>query len=99
MNTVPRPTREFDTKEPRRTVSARGDGNKRIGIYVMLVFPEMNGIHVTPSNDGVIKPGLSLAYGETDYAGVLERIRSEINKNHRSEKLCLKNNLNTTINR
>lgn len=40
------------------------DGNKRIGIYVMLVFLEMNGIEVECSDEELIALGLGIAAGE-----------------------------------
>lgn len=52
------------------------DGNKRIGMYVMLTFLEMNGIHISPSDDDVIKLGLAVASGKADYEDILEWIRS-----------------------
>ena len=52
------------------------DGNKRIGMYVMLTFLEMNGIHISPSNDDVITLGLAVASGEADYLFILNWIRS-----------------------
>ncbi len=57
------------------------DGNKRIGMYVMLAFLEMNGIHISPSNDDVIDLGLSVASGRADYEAVLNWIKDfETNK-------------------
>ena len=52
------------------------DGNKRIGMYVMLTFLEMNGIHISPSNDDVITLGLAVASGKADYDDILKCIRS-----------------------
>ncbi len=52
------------------------DGNKRIGMYVMLAFLEMNGIHISPSNDDVIDLGLSVASGRADYEAVLNWIKA-----------------------
>lgn len=52
------------------------DGNKRIGMYVMLTFLEMNGIHISPSDDDVINLGLAVASGEADYLFILNWIRS-----------------------
>ena len=52
------------------------DGNKRIGMYVMLAFLEMNGIHISPSDDDVIRLGMAVASGKADYTEVLEWIRS-----------------------
>ena len=51
------------------------DGSKRIGMYVMLVFLEMNGIHISPSDDDVIELGMTAASGEAKYKDVLARIR------------------------
>ena len=51
------------------------DGNKRIGMYAMLAFLEMNGIHISPSNDDVIDLGLSVASGAADYEDILEWIK------------------------
>ena len=52
------------------------DGNKRIGIYVMLLFLELNGIKIEATNDEVIELGLSVAAGTADY----DKILSWINK-------------------
>ena len=48
------------------------DGNKRIGMYVMLTFLEVNGIHMCPSNEEVARVGLAVASGEMDYSDLLE---------------------------
>ncbi len=37
------------------------DGNKRIGVYVMLSFLEINGIKIVASNEEIVEIGLSLA--------------------------------------
>ena len=50
------------------------DGNKRIGVYIMLSFLEINGIHLDATNEDVIKLGLSVAGGEMKYAEILEWI-------------------------
>lgn len=47
------------------------DGNKRIGMYVMLAFLEMNGIHISPSDEDVIRLGLAVADGSAKYEDVL----------------------------
>ena len=39
------------------------DGNKRIGVYVMISFLELNGIHMDPSDEDVIALGLGVADG------------------------------------
>lgn len=42
------------------------DGNKRVGLLVMLTFLEMNGIIIDCSDDELIELGLGLASGEID---------------------------------
>ena len=51
------------------------DGNKRTGRYIMLTFLEINGIKINPSNEEVVKTGLSLASGEMKYEDLLNWIR------------------------
>jgi len=51
------------------------DGNKRIGMLVMLTFLELNAAPIDPSVDEFTRMGLSLAAGETDYEGLLEWVR------------------------
>ena len=51
------------------------DGNKRIGMYVMLTFLEVNGIRVDCTNADVIHAGLSVADGSMDYEGLLEWVK------------------------
>lgn len=48
------------------------DGNKRIGMYVMLTFLEMNGIRIQCSDKDLVDAGLSLADGKMDYEGLLQ---------------------------
>ncbi|MDY4611840.1 MAG: type II toxin-antitoxin system death-on-curing family toxin [Sphaerochaetaceae bacterium] len=50
------------------------DGNKRIGIYVMLTFLEVNGIRILSTDDELVELGLNLAKGETSYESLLEWI-------------------------
>lgn len=50
------------------------DGNKRIGVYVMLTFLEVNGIHIECTDDEIVKIGLSIACGNMDYNAVLNWI-------------------------
>lgn len=47
------------------------DGNKRIGIYVMLSFLEMNGIRIQCTDEEIIDIGLSLADGKMTYEELL----------------------------
>ena len=51
------------------------DGNKRIGMYVMLTFLEVNGIRVDCTNEDVVHAGLSVANGSMDYEGLLEWVK------------------------
>lgn len=51
------------------------DGNKRIGMYVLLTFLETNGIKIRPSNDEVARVGLAVAAGEMNYEDLLGWIR------------------------
>ena len=51
------------------------DGNKRIGMLVMLTFLEVNGIRLRPTVEGVFKTGLAVAAGDMDYEALLEWIR------------------------
>ncbi len=48
------------------------DGNKRIGLYVMLSFLEMNGIPVRCTYDELVKIGLSVAEGSMGYDELLQ---------------------------
>ena len=50
------------------------DGNKRIGIYIMLSFLEMNGIRIQCSDDEIIRIGLSIASGDMTYQELLDWI-------------------------
>ena len=51
------------------------DGNKRIGIYVMLTFLEVNGIRIDCTNEDVVEIGLALSSGRMDYDALLEWVR------------------------
>lgn len=48
------------------------DGNKRIGIYVMLSFLEMNGVPIECSDEELVQVGLSVADGNMGYDEVLQ---------------------------
>ena len=47
------------------------DGNKRIGMYVMLTFLEVNGIRLEATNEEVAETGLAVAAGTMDYKELL----------------------------
>ncbi len=48
------------------------DGNKRIGVYVMLSFLEMNGIRLQCNDDELVHIGLSVAAGDMKYEELLQ---------------------------
>ena len=50
------------------------DGNKRIGMYVLLTFLEVNGIKLRPSNEEVARVGLEVATGKMKYETLLNWI-------------------------
>ena len=47
------------------------DGNKRIGVYVMLAFLEMNGIRIRCTDEELVRVGLSVADGSMGYDELL----------------------------
>jgi len=51
------------------------DGNKRIGMYVMLTFLEVNGIHMDCTNEDVSTVGLGVASGDMDYEALLSWVK------------------------
>jgi len=51
------------------------DGNKRVGMLVMLSFLEINGIHITYTDAELVKVGLSLADGKMTYQDLLEWVQ------------------------
>ena len=51
------------------------DGNKRIGMYVMLTFLEVNGIHMDCTNEDVVEVGLGVASGTMKYDELLTWVR------------------------
>lgn len=48
------------------------DGNKRIGVYVMLSFLEMNGIRIKCTDEEIVVIGLSTADGSMSYEELLQ---------------------------
>lgn len=54
---------------------AFADGNKRIGVYVMLTFLEVNGIHMDCTNEEVVSVGLGVADGTIGYEQLLTWVR------------------------
>ena len=52
------------------------DGNKRIGMYVMLTFLEVNGIRLEAANEEVAQVGLAVAAGQMGYEELLQWVRA-----------------------
>ena len=52
------------------------DGNKRIGMYVMLTFLEVIGIHMDCTNEDVVEAGLGVASGEMGYEELLDWVKT-----------------------
>lgn len=50
------------------------DGNKRIGVYVMLTFLEVNGIRIECTDNELIELGLGVAAGDIKYEEILDWI-------------------------
>ena len=50
------------------------DGNKRIGLLVMLTFLEINGIKLSFTDDELVEIGLSLASGKMNYENLIDWI-------------------------
>ena len=50
------------------------DGNKRIGMYVLLVFLEVNGVPLRPTSEDLARVGLAVAAGEMTYEDLLHWI-------------------------
>ena len=51
------------------------DGNKRIGLYVMLSFLEMNGVPVQCTDEELVHVGLSVADGSMEYEELLQWVK------------------------
>lgn len=54
------------------------DGNKRIGMYVVLTFLETNGIRLECTDADIVRAGLSLADGSMGYDSLLAWIRERV---------------------
>ena len=51
------------------------DGNKRIGMYVMLTFLEVNGIRLECTNEELVAVGLAVASGAMGYEPLLDWVQ------------------------
>ena len=54
------------------------DGNKRIGILVMLVFMQLNGINLVLTDEMIVDIALNVASGKYKYDDLLEIIKTNI---------------------
>ena len=54
------------------------DGNKRIGMYVMLTFLEANGIAFEATNEDVSEAGLAVASGTMGYDELLTWVQQHL---------------------
>lgn len=52
------------------------DGNKRIGMYVLLIFLEVNSKDIRPTNEEVARVGIAVASGEMKYEELLDWIKA-----------------------
>ena len=55
------------------------DGNKRIGVHVMLVFLDINQVSFSYRDEELIAAGLSVAAGSMGYEDLLEWLRMHVN--------------------
>ncbi len=51
------------------------DGNKRIGVYIMVTFLEVNGIYMDCTNEELTEVGMKVADGSMDYEALLTWVR------------------------
>jgi len=51
------------------------DGNKRIGVHIMITFLEINGIHLAFTNDIITDLALGIASGKYNYDNVLKILK------------------------
>jgi len=73
----------YPTKEEKAARLAYGlvsnhafvDGNKRIGMYILLTFLEINGIPLDVTDDEIISVGLRLAQNQMPYEELLQWIK------------------------
>ena len=56
------------------------DGNKRIGMLVMLVFLDVNNYPIRPTNDDVARVGIAVAAGNMKYESLLAWVRENKTK-------------------
>ena len=54
------------------------DGNKRIGLYVMISFLEVNGINIEFTDEEIEKLALGIADGTYKYDDVIDFLRDKL---------------------
>jgi len=54
------------------------DGNKRIGMYIMMTFLELNGLKIECSDEDIVRAGLGVASGEYKYEDLLAWVENHI---------------------
>ncbi len=52
------------------------DGNKRIGVFVMLCFLSLNGIRIDATDEDIVQLGLGIADGSVEYEGIVSWIKA-----------------------
>lgn len=57
------------------------DGNKRIGVFLMLTFLEVNGIHIQADDDELVCLGMATAKNEMGYEALLSWITDHTSAN------------------
>lgn len=94
----------FDAKELFPTIQEKGarlgfnlvsnhafvDGNKRIGLLIILTFLEINGVKLSFIDDELVEIGLSLANGSMDSEVLLNWIIKHQEKKTQKEKILIK---------
>ena len=58
------------------------DGNKRIGVFVMLVFLKLNSIDLTFSDEEIIDMALNTASGLYKYEDILKVLQTKVGENN-----------------
>lgn len=53
------------------------DGNKRIGVYIMISFLEVNGVNIDFSDEEIIRVALDTASGKMKYEHILDFLISK----------------------
>ena len=52
------------------------DGNKRMGMHIMVLFLELNGIHLDYTQDELAEIGLDVASGKAKYEQLLDWVKA-----------------------